>query len=220
MRVYSGTIPHGALVGVGVDDHHNQLHVAAHGTGQPDDIHATLDLALFTAANRQHDDLDTVTIDQHHARDHGLAEHDDLQIAVKSADQGFASQTTFQNDTHLVLPVEVNSVYLVDLYLIWQSPTAAQYKCKTLLPAAADLYGNFGECGSGGEAVRENINFFAGAGQIMMTSNGTQQYSHIRGVLRTGGTAGNLQIQFAQVNTNITNIYHRRGSTLVLRKVA
>ena len=60
----------------------------------------------------------------------------------KTADETVNNSTTLQNDDHLQLALAANDIYLVELFLLQQSPSLnSDFKCGWSYPAACTING-------------------------------------------------------------------------------
>lgn len=139
--------------------------------------------------------------------------------ATKTLDQSYVSQTTFQSDTELFLPVAANSVYACHIHMIFNSPVAAGLKTQFtvpagavvtnwtfLLPATTTPTAAMGLCGPSG-------------GVVGISAHATDEPGDMWGVLTTGSTAGNLQFQHAQNTSTASTTSMKAGSWLRMLKI-
>uniref|UniRef100_A0AAU2A022 Uncharacterized protein n=1 Tax=Streptomyces sp. NBC_00093 TaxID=2975649 RepID=A0AAU2A022_9ACTN len=147
-------------------------------------------------------------------------------VVVKSAGESVTSSTTLQNDNELLAPVEANATYDVFLLLLHDSDAtaAADIKVGWTGPASAAL--NWGVHGANSAATSSTsaltnmqtrtiaeVAAFGGG-----DSSGTTAL--IYGTLTTAGTAGTLQLQWAQETSNGVATNVRAGSRLEVRRTA
>lgn len=148
-------------------------------------------------------------------------------VATKTALETVTSSTTLQNDDQLFVPHGINARYDVDGYLI---------------------YDGAGDTGVYGAAGGLKLFFTAGAGSVMNWTNfganqgaltscnvvmetlvstprflatntaGAWMTCHLKGTLITAGTAGNLQLQWAQAGSSATSTRVAANSTLAVRR--
>jgi len=157
-----------------------------------------------------------------------------ILTAVKTADESVASSTTMQNDDHLVLAVEANSTYIFEIKL-WGTAAAADrikigwtYPTGTTLFSYIDFNGNDSETSSGqyyvygygitAPAIGSWASFADWAGIWRNTSVNTNKSIEAKGILVVGGTAGNLQMQWAQQTAGGSTVL-LKGSFIKLTKV-
>jgi hypothetical protein len=145
-------------------------------------------------------------------------------FVYKTANEALTASTTLQDDNHLVLPVDASYTYIVDMVIVYDSPTAADLKWQLVGPAGATL--NAWEGGLTVAAVdttntridytglsTNNSNTHAGIG----VGNPVVILCH--GVLVNSSTAGTLKLQWAQVAASGTTTVYT-GSYLRLVRVA
>lgn len=150
------------------------------------------------------------------------------QIAYKLVTESVTSSTVLQNDNDLFVPVAANSTYLMELLLLHDSDNnaAADIDISWTGPTGATMNwgvhgANINETGSSGTITATNmqtrlINEEAtfGGGD----STGTTAFAS--GLLITSGTAGTLQLQWAQNTSNAVATNVRAGSWLKLTQAA
>lgn len=134
-----------------------------------------------------------------------------LLFARKTADESLTSNTTLQNDDHLVLSVAANAVYTFDLFIMAQSansdlsgdikfaftfPTAATLHFSGTGPNNADLSGANSSNSNGEWIARPSAT--SGTTFIPYGMSGVPIGVMIHGLLVTGANAGSLQLQWAQ----------------------
>lgn len=138
----------------------------------------------------------------------------------KTANETINNSAVLQNDDALVLAVEANSTYLVDLRLIINSNTTADFKMTFTVPAGASGSVHYFE----GSTPSTAAAVLQGPGSITGTAAfsgiAADQIVLVQGVLVVAGTAGNLQLQWAQNTANPSNTIVGSNSYLMLTKVA
>lgn len=152
--------------------------------------------------------------------------------AIKTADESVNSGstgTTLQNDDTLLVAVDANATYKVDLHLLasqaaagaidlktaWTFPTGCTLDLIVVAPhtawppaVATDLETEW--------ATWQNVTSSPSGTISFGTVNGTVFSYHVRGTIRVGSTAGNLQFQWAQNTSSASNVTVKSGSSLVL----
>jgi hypothetical protein len=140
--------------------------------------------------------------------------------AVKPSDQSVTSSTVLVNDTALVIPVQANRSYEVEVFMVWTgvaSNATPGLKYDFTLPAAA-TFSNFAEMGYAAGAFAFNI---ASAGTPTSYASGAATSPNIaRGLLVVGVNAGNFQLQVAQGISSATSTTMKAGSFIVARAIA
>jgi len=133
-------------------------------------------------------------------------------IVTKPTDTVKTNDNTVSNDPHLTVPVEANSVYHIDAFLLWTSATTPDIRFGFSGPSGSTMFwGNDldspnGSCANGISTTR------TGSG------GGVNVYrmSNLRGVLHTSASAGSFSVRWAQNTSNIQATTMRRGSRLRL----
>lgn len=141
----------------------------------------------------------------------------------KTADESVTSSTAYQNDDALVLPLAANDHYRFELFLRYEAAAAADIKAQFTGPAGFSLKGVIHRLSSGGAATTDDLidDFTEASGPaIGGIGAGTALACTITGIVLTAATAGNLQVQWAQVTSNATPTKVLIGSYLMLKQVA
>lgn len=131
-------------------------------------------------------------------------------FAYKTADESVNSGstgTTFQNDNHLLLPVVASAVYDLFLMCDFNSPAAADFKLQWTYPAGLTMrYGL--HCIAVGGTNEFTFQSDQSTVQILEGPAGRRTF-FARGLVLVGGTAGTLQLQWAQntANASDTTVY-------------
>jgi hypothetical protein len=138
---------------------------------------------------------------------------------IKTADQTVTNNATFQNDAFLAFAMAANSSYTIDAAINFSGTSAAaDFKYTFTAPAGASVYLNTDAATSANTNTVCNI---AASGQtctVLIAANfrGTIR---VTGYIRTAGTAGNLQFQFAQnANAGGQSVTVYQGSQISYRK--
>lgn len=128
------------------------------------------------------------------------------QSVVKTADESVTSSTTLQDDNHLFLVLEASATYIVEGGLYYDGVfNAGNLKLTWSLPASATIYWSPNAPATGGAA--------AFASQAVTTGNlsigtygtgGSKTTASISALVATAGTAGNMQLRWAQDASNAT----------------
>lgn len=126
-------------------------------------------------------------------------------IVRKTADETLGNSTTVQADDHLLFAIETSGFYTFSLYVIYQSPAAADIKWNWSLPAGATgqslaIYMTTGttDCQTNNTPnIRENaLTVEMAAGSEADAVNCVFQ---VKGQVLSGGTAGNVVLQWAKL---------------------
>ena len=134
---------------------------------------------------------------------------------VAASDEAVDNSTTLQNDDELLLALEANSTYIISGCLIVQSGTTPDWKASFTVPTAATIYAFFG----GANDYHGQV-LVSGTATVNLGGSGANVPYNVSGVVKTGGTAGNLQFQFAQNTQTLSDPATRRAASwLQIRKV-
>lgn len=121
-------------------------------------------------------------------------------------------------DPTLVLPVDVNAIYDVSFFAVFDGPTAANgvfWSFTGPAAAAMSLYvPGIGIAGQNPELVFGGL-----ATAVILAGVGTDVTSVANGTLVTAGTAGNLQFVWQPTASSGTATRRRARSRLMLRRI-
>jgi hypothetical protein len=139
---------------------------------------------------------------------------------TKTADQTVTNNATFQNDSTLLLALAANSSYNIDAVINFSSTSAAaDFKYTFTVPAGSTVA--ISTTADTSATVSTVCNITA-SGQTCTLASTAGYRGNIRlsGYIRTAGTAGNLQFQFAQnTSTAGQSVTVYQGSSMSYRKV-
>jgi len=168
-------------------------------------------------------ELVTKAIMDPHIRDNFLAMGPHL-IVRKPSDESLTSNITLQNDDHLLLAVGVSEVWKFKLSILYRSSTTADFKMAFTFPG--------GEIAAMGVTKGNTVSTAicvsfegssspaAGSNNIDGLSAAQSSYFEIDGVYINGGSAGNLQFQWAQASSDATATKVMTNSSLWAVKLA
>lgn len=158
--------------------------------------------------------------------------NDLLYGVAMTADVTVNNTTTLVNATGLAIPLAANATYGLDGWLHWTSNPTADIKFKFTFPASTTgFWSGIGPVVDTAPVVgseRKNYvdfgsvdisNALAFAGDDEFTSS-VYISANPRGYMTTAGTAGTLQLQFAQNTANVSNTILRAGSYLRVTRLA
>lgn len=139
--------------------------------------------------------------------------------AVKTANQIISNSTAFANDLQLVVPIPtINSTYAIEATIAYLSTAVADIKFQFTVPAGSGF--NFGGYGAAvGGALTGDANF-AWATNVIYGGSGSDMIAMLQGTLIAGGTAGSLQLQWAQNTLEVSNTTVFMRSWLRLTAIA
>jgi len=118
------------------------------------------------------------------------------------------NSTVFVNDDTLFVALEANRVYSMLLLLAYRSQATPDFKITYSVPAGAT--GGFGTIQSNFQQVE------FGTKNIVNSTNNADMFHGDIGLVEMGGTAGNLQLQWAQNTANVSDSRVRIGATLIV----
>lgn len=154
--------------------------------------------------------------DTHHAKVHGDAEHPamgQMKVVRKTADETISLNQVSQDDDHLFFAVGANEVWVFSALIVFNSGATEDFKYQFAGPA-----------GSSGLFVRLDITSTPtalGTDSANITqSSGVDVGLPVMGTIENGGTAGNLQLKWAQFLSGVTNCVVREHSYLLAHRVA
>lgn len=141
----------------------------------------------------------------------------------KAADESVASSITLQNDDDLFFAVAANERWFVELALLVESNTTASLKSTFTVPSGTTI--KWGPLASSNTYwIHDTPNTPAALLNATETQNvpspaaGITWGLKILGIVQVGGTAGNVQYQWAQSAASGTTIIHA-GSLLIAHRV-
>lgn len=142
------------------------------------------------------------------------------EVAYKAAATTLTSQTILANDPDLIIPLAAASWYQVRAMLSYQcAATGVFFKWSFTLPAGSDtgIYGTT-YIVTGGTFSTE-IRFWADTPQGGTPSANVGYPVILEGMVHTGGTSGNLQLQWAQQNSSASGLTLNAKSHIITQKV-
>lgn len=143
-------------------------------------------------------------------------------LAVQASNQTTSSNgATWISSSSLVIPLEANSKYAVECFILYSSATAADFEFNFSLPSGALMNSSLWGSGSGGGAADSPIfhDFFTTSANAGGAGAGTVMSMIPHGVIFTSGTSGNLTFQFRQLSANASNTTLYAGSWISVRGV-
>lgn len=152
------------------------------------------------------------------------------KFVTKPANETRTSTTFPTNDADLILHVDANKIYIMDIYMvIFSSNAGGNFRWGFQAPAGTILYGHsviHDPSGSGALFMNVYDNTATGlftTGSNAANSNnaaGINDFVRISGILNTAGTAGNVIVKWAQQNSNGNDTNMRAGSSMLIRRVS
>lgn len=135
------------------------------------------------------------------------------ELAYKAADETVNNSTTLQNDDDLVVALDANSYYAVSAFLRHNTSATADYWYSFTVPSGA----------TGWRFFCENNDTVCRSEDMTVTLNGVgasaDEAGMMTGTIFTGGSAGNLQLQWAQKTAEVSDTKILQGSWLKAEKL-
>ncbi|MFJ9645019.1 hypothetical protein [Streptomyces sp. NPDC101206] len=122
------------------------------------------------------------------------------QTVIKAADESVTSSTTLQDDNHLVLALEASATYVVEGALFYDGQfNAGNLKLTWSLPAGATFYWSANAPATGGAAAYASNAVTSGTITVgTYGTGGSKTTAQVSATVTTTGTAGNMQLRWAQ----------------------
>ncbi len=139
-------------------------------------------------------------------------------FARKTSDETVNNSTTLQNDDALFVAVEANAVYDFLIAIHHNSGGTPDIKFGWTVPASTTMvWGGFIVNTAGAFTVAANL---SQTSVVSIGGTGSDSFQAFQGVVVTSGTAGTLQLQWAQDTLNASNTIVRAGSYLALSRTS
>lgn len=147
-----------------------------------------------------------------------------LSVVLKTADETVNASTTLQNDDALVFTAGATNSYLILAHLYYSSAAAADIKFAFTVPAGAviRLSHDAGRDAAGSANIPDTVVTSSGTACGSHTGQGvgTTRYVLLTCYVRTTGTGGSMQLQWAQNTSDATNTVVHLGSSLLVTTLA
>jgi len=143
----------------------------------------------------------------------GIAGGNTFARVIKKADEIVNNSATLQDDDELFVALPANKIYLFALFLYGRGNTSADMKQAFTIPSGAvgdRLDGNWTSQGPFDNVVNITTT------NVLGTSNTTDGQIALYGRVVMAGTAGNLQMQWAQNVATVGDTTVLKGSTLIV----
>jgi hypothetical protein len=123
-----------------------------------------------------------------------------VQWARKPTTETVNNSTTLQNDNHLFLPVEASAEYEMHCLLAYSGSSPADLKVLFSVPAGAIMVGmgSILPVNATSQSDISSVPYGHNSSEIWGTFGAGTQVGVVTGTVVTAGTAGNLQVQWAQ----------------------
>lgn len=125
-----------------------------------------------------------------------------LLFARKTGDEAKTSTTTLTDDAELLLPLNASATYVIEVTAIYDGATTGDIRFGLTVPAGATVWMN--HMGLISTAAGQSASIFMGvnstalSGPIGAAGAGSKVHYRGKALVRTGGTAGNAVLQWAQ----------------------
>jgi hypothetical protein len=141
----------------------------------------------------------------------------------KTADESVTSSTTLQNDNELFLPLLANTQYWFETFIIYDGHLDGGLRLSPSIPAGATIQWTHGglRASAGatvGEVSRTAFTDTINPGQIGCVTGSTTVVVG-EGRVTTSGTAGNFQLQWAQITSHATATRVLTDSAILLTRL-
>lgn len=149
-----------------------------------------------------------------------------IVFARKSADTARSSTVTATPDPHLSVAVQANATYMIEGYIIYNANTTGDFGMQFGTPAGATGNWNAIAWGRGATASIGTDGFTVRTNDNTINQNRTYGgdttdiTAHVRGLVITSGTAGNVTVDWAQAASDPGATTLRTNSHIMLTRVA
>jgi hypothetical protein len=144
-------------------------------------------------------------------------------VSYKTADTSRSSAdtgATFVNDPHLTAAVSANGVYALELLAIYQAGATGQFKHQWTFPSGTMEAPSYAYDPSAADMQAVVASASPGGLTAGFTGTGANVPLWFRATLLIGATGGTLAYQWAQTASNATATILRKGSRMVLTRLA
>ena len=128
-------------------------------------------------------------------------------IVRKTSNESVSSSTVLQNDDHLLFAMATNEVWMLHICLIHSGGASGvpDLKLAFTLPSGATMALESLTTNDSGTAFNARWNTSGSNTNVLSPASANPGTLIIDGIVTNGGTAGNFQTQFAQVNSSAEN---------------
>lgn len=129
-----------------------------------------------------------------------------VRFARRTSTASIASSTTLVDDSQLTLPVDVNAVYELMLWLNYDGDAAGDMKIQINLPASATYLGHLQALilAAASQQDFQSFPWSGGVTQVGARGAGASATCFTRGIVTTAGTSGNVTLSWAQNTSSAT----------------
>jgi hypothetical protein len=144
-------------------------------------------------------------------------------VAVKGSNQSVTSSTALVNDTALAVAVAASAIYEISAFVLYDGDSSGDLKLGWTAPSGAVFNWMSGGLPLGATTASDNSSHtgqsVGSAAQIGCIGAGSPLVAPVTGILTTAGTAGNLQMQFAQMSSFGTATRILAGAALISTRI-
>lgn len=143
------------------------------------------------------------------------------QAVVKFSDQSLASNVTLQNDNALFVPLTAGSSWYFDCYLDYEAASGGgvgHMQAQFVVPSGSTLRMQVVALNDAGSFIGNISSPSSTVIRLQGAGAGVLQAATFKGSVLTGATGGNLQLQWAQLNSNATPAIVHGNSYLTARR--
>ncbi len=128
-----------------------------------------------------------------------------VNFARRTTTASISSSTTLTNDSQLFVPIQVNAVYQLTMWLFYDGSASADLKINIDVPAGSAFTGHSHGLIPTAASQQDYQGFplVNGSAQAWGCLGGTTS-GFLLGCVTTGGTSGNVTLQWAQNTSNAT----------------
>lgn len=146
-----------------------------------------------------------------------LYRHGMYAIVRKTADETISNSTVLQNDDQLLVALPAAGLFMFEMDGLYSSSTVADFKMAYAIPAGATIRWSTVGLATGATSISGDATFDSSTtGSTAVGGAGVSSLVLFRtfGEITMGGTAGNMQFQWAQNTGEVSNTTMRTSSRL------
>ena len=142
----------------------------------------------------------------------------------KAANEVVNNSTAYQADDHLLVALDANAEYEFEVFFVYDVSATADAKVKLTVPTGATAHWTTDGGATGATATGSGVWEYRDASQGQALGGagvGTRLVARLTGSVITGGTAGNLGVEWAQAVAEVSDMtVHGPASRITARRVA
>lgn len=204
-----GTIAHSALTSVTANQHHNEDHASRHADGGADQVNVT-GLDGFPGGTSSF-----LRADGTFAIPGAGGVTGNLAVIPKTSDEIVNNSTTLQDDNQLLYAMAATGEWEFEINVWYMANSAADMKLTMTVPTGGSFY--LTNTGDGITGINNDAPVVVSSASTVGSSGqgvATIRHTRLKGYARTTGTAGNLQLQWAQNTAHASDLTVLRGSAM------